>query len=197
MKKEQALTHLMKRQAIHLEVAQLIKELRQAKELSQTDLCARVTISRQYLSEIENGHRRQLNLAKIEELIMGCGEQLVITTSYSNPLQVSDQTVREDQVLRAYAEGQTEKAEVLLGAIRSWRYPTEHIVAKCKRNMAIAISYHFREQPKLALGKMNQLIMGLSALDCGEEAEYFTELFYRIIKMGEKERANSQVSIKK
>nr|WP_283808993.1 helix-turn-helix transcriptional regulator [Vagococcus allomyrinae] len=165
----------------------MIKELRLAKRLNQGELSERANVSRQYICEIENGHRRQLNLVKIQDLVNGCGEQLFVTTSYANPLQISDQTEKEDQILRAFAEGKTELAEELLGDIRGWRYPTEHIVAKCKRNMAVAISYHFRGLPNYAHGKMNNLIAGLSYLDCGEEAEYFAEMFYRIIKNGDKE----------
>lgn len=185
MRKSQRLPYLLKRQSIHLNVAQLIKELRLVKNIKQEELCERAAISRQYLSEIENGHRRQLNLVKVEDIVNACGEQLYLTTSYRNPLQISDQTEREDQVLRAYAEGQIEEADALLAEIYSWRYPAEHIMAKCKRNMAIAISYHFKGLPKHAIGKMNNTVMGLSQIDCGEEDDYFTELFYRIIGTGD------------
>ncbi len=191
------MTQLLKRHPVHLEVAQLIKELRQAKGISQTDLSKKAAISRQFLSEIENGHRRQLNLIKVEKLINACGESLYITSSYENPLQISDQTEKEDQILRAFSLGQTELAESLLAEIRQWRYPSEQLMAKCKRNMAVAISYHFRGNPKFAYGKMNNIVMGLGYLDCGEEAGYLTEIFYRIIKNGDEELFKNYLNAQK
>ncbi|WP_314068291.1 helix-turn-helix domain-containing protein [uncultured Vagococcus sp.] len=197
MKHDQGLDQLLRRHPVHLEVAQLIKELRQAKGMTQTDLSQKALISRQFLSEIENGRRRQVNLVKVADLINACGESLYVSSSYENPLQISDQTEKEDEILRAFSAGQMELAESLLAEIRNWRYPSEHIMAKCKRNMAIAISYHFRGNSKIAHGKMNNIIMGLSYLECGEEANYLTEIFYRIIKNGNKQLLKQYVNAQK
>ncbi|MBP1040091.1 helix-turn-helix transcriptional regulator [Vagococcus sp. BWB3-3] len=187
MNEKMVVSKLIKSEPLHLKVAQLIKELRHYKNVTQEEVCQHAKITRQYLSEIENGHRKQLNLVKIQEIVQGCGERLYVTTSYDNPLQISDQTEKEDKVLNSFAEGQIQEAERLLSEIRQWRYPTEHIMAKCKRKTAVALSYHFRQMPRESEAALNRLVMGLAMIDCREEADYFMEMYYRIMKLGEKE----------
>lgn len=183
---EQTLDSLLKQVPLHVEVAQLIKEVRMNKKVSQGDICKGVGMSRQHLSNIENGRLKRVDLEELAAIFGLCGERLFITSSYDNPLQVSDQTEQEDQVLNAYAAGELEKAESLLMAIRRWHYPTEHINAKCKRNTAVAISYHFKGLCHQSQNLMNQLVMGLGLLSCGKEADYFIEIYQRIIEQGEK-----------
>lgn len=187
MKEKAMITKLLKGDPLHLKVAQLIKELRLYKNITQEEVCRQANVTRQYLSEIENGHRKQLNLLKIQEIVQSCGEQLYVTTSYDNPLQISDQTAKEDKVLNCFADGKIQEAEDLLSEIRYWRYPTEHMTAKCKRKTAVALSYHFRHMPYQGLAVLNRLVSGLCMIDCREEAEYFIEIYFRIKSLGEQE----------
>lgn len=188
MERKKSLSTLMNQTSLNLEVAQLIKGIREQKELSQEEVCEKANISRQYLSEIENGRRARLNLETVAQIVDACGEQLGITSSFKHTLQVSDQTVKEDQILNAFAEGRIEDAEILLAQIRRWRYPTKYVIAKCKRMLAVAISYHFRGVRGHSQEVVSHLVMGLAAIGCGEEAERFIEMYYRIIEQGEKEQ---------
>ncbi|WP_314065577.1 helix-turn-helix transcriptional regulator [uncultured Vagococcus sp.] len=177
---------LIKREkSIIVSAAQLVKEVRLAKDISQDELCERVDMSRQHLSKIENGHIKKLDLNCLDLLINGCGEKLELQSSYINKLQLSHQTEKEDQVLITYSQGRIEVAEELLAEIRRWQYPPEHLRARCKRNMAIAISYYFKGRHSYSQNKMNEIVMGLSLIGCGEEAERFIEMYYRIVKKGE------------
>lgn len=177
----------LKQEPLALEIAQLIKGLRQHKNLSQEEICEEVELSRQRLSEIENGHLKRLDLDKVQAIVNACGEQLYVTSSYDNPLQISDQTEQEDQILLAFSEGRIEEAEEGLAQIRYWRYPTTHMVAKCKLHVALAISYHFKQLQDRSQMQMNKLLMGLSLMDCREEADRFDEMYARIIECGEKQ----------
>lgn len=192
MNEKIVISKLINSEPLHLKVAQLIKELRQNKHVTQEEVCQQANVTRQYLSEIENGHRKQLNLVRIQEIVQSCGEQLFVTTSYDNPLQISDQTEKEDKILNYFAEGDIQEAERLLSEIRFWRYPTEHIIAKCKRKVAVSLSYYFRQMPRESEASLNRLVMGLTMVDCREEADYFMEMFYRIMRLGEKEVSRRQ-----
>ena len=178
---------LLKQESLQEEVGRMIKEVRTFKKMSQGELCELTQVSRQNLSEIENGRIGQLDLEKVCKLVNACGEQLYVTTSFNNRLQISDRTEREDQVLVAFASGDIEQAEELLKVIRQWRYPPSYITAQCKRHVAIAVSYHFMGMTDRSKLRMSDLVMGLSYLGCDKEADRFIEIYDRTISSGENE----------
>lgn len=185
MEKENFATFL-KQEPLQKEVGRLIKDIRLYKRLSQNELCELTNTSRQKLSRIENGRISQLDLEKIRQLINACGEQLHITSSFDNPRQISDRTEREDGVLTSFAAGEIKKAEELLRVIRRWNYPPSYITAQCKRNVAIAVSYHFMGLEDRSKLKMSDLVMGLCYLGCDKEADRFIEIYDRTIDSGER-----------
>ncbi|WP_314061559.1 transcriptional regulator [uncultured Vagococcus sp.] len=196
--KEESFITLLKQEPLQIEVGRLIKDMRVQKHLSQGDLCQLTHTSRQQLSKIENGRIGQLNLEKVRQLINACGEQLHITTSFDNPLQISDRTEREDAVLIAFAAGEIKKAEELLQVIRRWNYPPSYITAQCKRNVGIAVSYHFMGMEDRSKLRMSDLVMGLCYLGCDKEADRFIDIYDRTISSGEKGlMAKEEAMIKK
>lgn len=195
---EQAFTTLLKQAPLQVEVGQMIQELRSYKKLTQNDISQLTDMPRQTLSELENGRISHLDLEKIRKIVNVCGEQLYITTSFENPLQISDRTEREDAVLIAFASGDIKTAEELLRTIRRWHYPSTHLTAQCKRNIAIAVSYHFKGMETRSKLRMSDLVFGLSYIGCDKEAERFIEMYDRTIDAGEKAMTKKKsVSFKK
>lgn len=191
---EEDVAMLLKEEPFRLEVGRMIKEIRMHKGVSQSELCQKADVSRQYVSEMENGQIKRLDLEKVRKVVMACGEQLFITSSFNNPLQISDRTEREDAILTAFANGEVDKAEKLLKVIRRWNYPPSYLTAQCKRNVAIAVSYHFKDMATRSKLRMSDLLMGLSYLGCDKEAEYFIEMYERTIDSGEKSLSEIRVS---
>lgn len=188
----QPIKSVISRQSIVLEVADLLKTLRLEKDLQQADLMDRFSaLNRQTISRIENGRRATIDLGQLAEIVNACGEQLVIGTTYDNKKTLINST-KEDKVLSAFAEGRIEEADVLLEELRQWQYPAHQVTAKCKRNMAVHISNHFKGQTGQSHLLMNGIAMGLSMIDCDKEAQHFIEMYHRIINEGEENLSRRQ-----
>lgn len=179
----QTIKQLVKEQSIAIEAGVMVRWLREEKGLTQQELAKRVSFSRQKLSAIENGHRVQDNLGCLQEITNACGETLILSTSLENTRRPNN-TEREDAILLAFSAGRIREAEQLLNDIRSWQYPLYQMYAKCKRNMAVCLSYYFKGREGQSLTMMNDLVFSLSNLKCEKEASHFKEMYYRISKKG-------------
>lgn len=175
---------IIRKQEIVLEVADLLRNLRRDKKLKQKFVAEQVGVKRQVLSKLENGQREQVDLVQLAEIVNTYGEELIVTTGSQSKESLIN-TEEEDLVLIAFSEGRIEEAEDLLEPLRHWHYPFHRIEARCKRDMAIAISYHFKGAVSRSYTLMNDIVMGLALLKCKDETLHLIEIYQRITKEGE------------
>lgn len=168
-----------------VEVARLLRELRQGKNLSQEELANRVGRNRQVVAQLEQGRSRAINLFRLEEIVAACGERLILTTTEKSrdfPLD----TRQEDRVLVAFAKGEIGEGERLLADLRRWQYPVTQVMACCKRDMAVTISYYLKGRTDRSHSEMNKIIMGLSLIGFVKEANDLKELYEHVLDQVEK-----------
>lgn len=168
-----------------LEVARFLRELRERKQVTQGELADKGGVSRQAVSAIERGKCKKIDLVRLMELVNACGETLVLSTS--DRKESWGTTPLEDEVLTAFQEGELLEAEQKLTAIRRWQYPLNHILGRCKRDMAVTMSYYFKGRNDLSHSKMNKIVMGLSLLGFVKEAREMAAMYNRILDDGEEQ----------
>lgn len=179
----QQINHVIKEQAILLEVGDLLSRLRREKQWRQKNVSEKLGIGRQALWKLENGKKAKIDLVRLAQIVNFYGEELIITTSNQNKQSLTT-TYAEDKVLIAFAEGRIEDAEEGLEELKNWVYPFYRIEAKCKRDMAIAISLHFKGESSRSYTLMNDLVMGLATLKYSKEVDHFVEIYSRLISEG-------------
>lgn len=167
-----------------LEVARLLRELREKKGISQGQLAKRIGRNRQVVAQLEQGIVKNINLRRLDELVAACGEGLIVTTTEKARIFPLD-THQEDQVLVAFAKGQIGKAERLLADLRRWQYPATQVMACCKRNMAVTMSYYFKGRSDLSHAEMNKIVMGLGLIGFAKEAYELKELYEYVLDQAE------------
>ncbi|WP_314068638.1 helix-turn-helix transcriptional regulator [uncultured Vagococcus sp.] len=167
-----------------VEVARLLRELREAKHISQEELAKRIGRNRQVVAQMERGVSQGINLLRLEEMVAACGERLVLATTKQKK-EIPLDTYQEDQVLVAFASGEIGEAERRLSGLRRWQYPVTQVMACCKRDMAVTLSYYFKGRTDLSHSEMNNITMGLSLIGFVKEAVALKELYNDILDQAE------------
>lgn len=180
----QQINHVIKEQAILLEVGDLLSRLRREKQWRQKEVSEELGLGRQALWKLENGKKAKIDLVRLAQLVNFYGEELIITTSNQNKRSLTN-TYAEDEVLIAFAEGRIEEAEEGLEELKNWVYPFYRIEAKCKRDMALAISQYFKGAVSRSYTLMNDIVMGLATLKYPKEVDHFVEIYSRVTREGE------------
>lgn len=175
---------IIRRKPIVRDLAWLLKETRVSKGITQEELAIDLGMTRQAYSAIESGRGKRLDIVKVNEIINHCGEQLIMTTTLDNH-QSSGNSILEDDLLLDFAEGRISEANAGLKELRYASYPPEKMYAKCKRNLGIAISAYFNQQPSQSHQLMTDVVMGLAQIGCFTEADEIRELYQRVIYEGE------------
>lgn len=170
---------------IQLEAARLLTRAREKKRLSKQKLAEQMGIDRRAIIDIEYA-KRSVDLVLLDKILTACGETLMLRLS-SRPGRKSLNTAIEDEILNDFAAGNPALAEEKLKKIRTWHYPMNQCLARCKRDTAIALSYHFQGKQARGASYMNNTIMGLSLARFTQEAQQFIELYQRIVREGDEQ----------
>lgn len=167
-----------------VEVARLLRELREMKNMSQEELARRIGRKRQVVAQMEQGISKGINLLRLEEMVAACGERLVLATTQQKK-EIPLDTYQEDKVLVAFASGDISQAERQLSELRRWQYPVTQVMACCKRDMAITLSYYFKGRTDVSHSEMNNIVMGLSLIGFVKEAAELKTLYNDILDQAE------------
>lgn len=168
-------------------IGNIVKKIRMGKKMTQGEVCRKSGVSQSQLSRIENAQSEHVDINIVKKILGACGEKLVISSTYDDPIRLTDETEQEDLILTKFAEGKIAEANKELNRLRRWYYPDFSIVGQCKRSVALAVSYHFDGREERSKWRMQKLVEGLSLLQCQTEMELFQDMYFRVIQQGEEE----------
>lgn len=116
---------------IRLEAARLLTQVRQKERLTKQELAERIGVDRRVVFQMEQA-KRPVDLDVLSQAVTACGETLMLRLSSRPGRKICD-TAIEDEILNAFAAGEIELAIEKLKKIRTWDYPLNQSLARCKR----------------------------------------------------------------